>query len=547
MSESVSEDKYLCVFRYTAQEAFSIIEEKIDNGDDGDDEIILIPPIENCDAETDKDSDLSDDECQQDINRLPRRVLNAEAEIWHKNKKDNDDDDEKTIRDHDSSTQNKPKKRKCMAKKQQQENGDWIMEGPDINETLEKDTQPRMLFHGVRSNISSPIDCFKYFCDEDFVEMIKLQTNKYLFQRGREPDIAADEVYSFLGILLLSGYNQLPYRRMYWSMDGDLTNEMVSNSMRRDRFDYIMSNIHFADNTAIDINDRYYKVRPLFEQFNTKSEVYPKDDSCCVDESMIRYYGHHSSKQFVKNKPIKYGFKTWCLNSSRGYLYMVEPYCGKDTNIQCSSNGSGYDVVMHLVESSGLPRGTHLYFDNYFTSIPLLEHLYGRGIGATGTIRANRLKDCPIRDISSKGMARGETAYASNGDKNVNVILWNDNRKVLLATSCYNVQPFSRASRWSSKDSKRIKVKMPQPLEKYNNCMGGTDLFNQALNQYRIRIRSKKWYWSLFSWLMNAMVVNSWLFYRDTNDPQMSLLNFLRQVTSELLRQYGRQRIHAGE
>ena len=35
-----------------------------------------------------------------------------------------------------------------------------------------------------------------------------------------------------------------------------------------------------------------------------------------IDESMIPYYGRHSAKQAILNKPIRMGFKSFCLNES---------------------------------------------------------------------------------------------------------------------------------------------------------------------------------------------------------------------------------------
>lgn len=47
-----------------------------------------------------------------------------------------------------------------------------------------------------------------------------------------------------------------------------------------------------------------------------------------IDEAMIKYFGHHSSKQFIRGKPVRFGFKNWMLTSSCGYLYNFDTYCG---------------------------------------------------------------------------------------------------------------------------------------------------------------------------------------------------------------------------
>ena len=46
------------------------------------------------------------------------------------------------------------------------------------------------------------------------------------------------------------------------------------------------------------------------------------------------YYGGHGSKQFIRENPMLFGFKLWCLCSSDGYFVHVQPYCGSDTDLQ---------------------------------------------------------------------------------------------------------------------------------------------------------------------------------------------------------------------
>lgn len=59
--------------------------------------------------------------------------------------------------------------------------------------------------------------------------------------------------------------------------------------------------------------------------------------------------------------------------------------------------GLGGDVVLNLTELAKLPshNGVKIYFDNFFTSLSLLRHLRQLGYYATGTIRANRIENCP--------------------------------------------------------------------------------------------------------------------------------------------------------
>ena len=47
------------------------------------------------------------------------------------------------------------------------------------------------------------------------------------------------------------------------------------------------------------------------------------------DEAMVEYFGKHSCKQAIRNKPIRFGYKLWCQNTSSGHLIPFDPYQGK--------------------------------------------------------------------------------------------------------------------------------------------------------------------------------------------------------------------------
>ena len=102
--------------------------------------------------------------------------------------------------------------------------------------------------------------------------------------------------------------------------------------MSTNRFQEILSNLHLIDNTQI-TEDRYYKVRVLFEKFNFNFIQYGSFVNHSVDENIIPYYGKHDTKQFSRGNYIRFGFKLWCITSSEVYLLHAEPYSGVDTDL----------------------------------------------------------------------------------------------------------------------------------------------------------------------------------------------------------------------
>ena len=160
----------------------------------------------------------------------------------------------------------------------------------------------------------------------------------------------------------------MPYRRLYWSVEPDVHEDLVSASMRRNRYDKILQFLHLADNSKIN-SDRYYKVRPLFKAVNETLKQLPLLPNISIDKSTIKYYGKHSTKQFIRRKPIRFGFKLFSLASSTGYLHSAEPYCGCDTHLKEESYDLGGNVVLILEQYCDVPAGSRLYFDNWFESL----------------------------------------------------------------------------------------------------------------------------------------------------------------------------------
>jgi len=285
-------------------------------------------------------------------------------------------------------------------------------------------------------------------------------------------------------------------------MFDDVHNPAVSSIMSVNRFEEILRNLHFADNKNLPTGDKMAKVRPLYSMSNERFLLFwPQEQDTNVDESMIPYYGKHSAKQFIRGKPIRFGFKLWCLNTRLGYIVQCEPYQGGGTQTD-SDLGLGGSVVTDLI--SELPKRNYvIYIDNYFTSLRLLRKLKGDGIACTGTIRANRVEKAPLKPVEKmKKEERGSYDYRTDVNSGLVAVTWNDNSVVTVASNYHGVNPITSAKRWSAAKKCEISIDQPSLITMYNSCMGGTDQMDQNVNQYRITIRSKKWWWPVVKVVM---------------------------------------------
>ena len=112
------------------------------------------------------------------------------------------------------------------------------------------------------------------------------------------------------------------------------------------------------------------KIQPLYEMLNQNLKQHGVfHQQLSVDESMVPYYGRHSTKQFIRGKPIRFGYKIWALCGVDGYPYKLKLYQGKE--VAQNSLPLGTRVVnsmMEVVTSHSDPKKHEVYIDNFFTS-----------------------------------------------------------------------------------------------------------------------------------------------------------------------------------
>ena len=356
-------------------------------------------------------------------------------------------------------------------------------------------------------------ELFEEFFDNEVIQHITDQSMKYATQQNRHGfDLKPYQLQRFLGFLLFTGYHKLPREDMYWENAVDCNIRIVTNAMTRQTFRDIKRNLHLSDNASVKKDDKLYKVREYADMLNSKFAKFGVfSHNLSIDEQMIPYFGRHSCKMFMKGKPVRFGFKSWCLCSADGYLFQFLPYAGRDENFD-GYLGLGGTVVMQLLQVVPNPQDHAVYFDNFFTSHKLMIKLRQCSFHATGTVREPRLISSQLE--SSHSLQKKERgAYDCQFDKK-NEVKWNDNSVVTLATNFQAVEPVLAAKRFSRADRKVVNVTQPNLIAAYNANMGGVDLLDNFVAKYRIAVKGKKWWWPLFTNYVDVALCNAWRLHR---------------------------------
>ena len=197
-----------------------------------------------------------------------------------------------------------------------------------------------------------------------------------------------------------------------------------------------------------------------------------------IDERMVRSNARFSFKQYIRNKPTKWGFKLWCLcDAHNGYTVHFSVYRGWTSELQ-SGNGLSYDVVMNLLEGY-LDQGYSIYVDNFYTSPTLGSHLFDRSTHITGTLDRTRVGvPDEVKDLwanmSHRATTRGSGGYVRVGT--LVYAVWKDTKRIIVMSTSHPGHSMNTVLR-NCKDSdgkrQKIPVPIPEPVYQYNRYMGG--------------------------------------------------------------------------
>ncbi|KAF2886073.1 hypothetical protein ILUMI_20099, partial [Ignelater luminosus] len=136
------------------------------------------------------------------------------------------------------------------------------------------------------------------------------------------------EIIIVLEVSLMMSYNRVPAFNHCWSK-----NESLGNTSIKKQFLDIAAN--FCWRKCASIVPRNLK-------------------TVSIDESMAKFKGRSSIKQYLSLKPTKRGIKIWVRSdSSTGYVYDLKIYAGKDT--EATSGALGERIVKKETKTPFLP------------------------------------------------------------------------------------------------------------------------------------------------------------------------------------------------
>uniref|UniRef100_A0A672FCW1 PiggyBac transposable element-derived protein domain-containing protein n=1 Tax=Salarias fasciatus TaxID=181472 RepID=A0A672FCW1_SALFA len=400
----------------------------------------------------------------------------------------------------------------------------------------------------------TPLSIFSNFFDSEVLRLLCHNTNLNAARhlaRGRKfkwTDINTEELKKFIGLLLYMGVVNFPKLTDLWRKHNIFEVTFPSTVMSRDRFKNILSCFHISDPAEDARNelargtedfDPLHRVQPLLNMVRTRCmAVYHPRQHIAVDERMVATKARLSFKQYMKDKPTKWGLKFFVLADNNGYTVDFQLYSGKS---KPSEKGLSFDVVASLVSRAYLGAGYIVYCDNFYTSPLLFRHLGQLGFGACGTYRQGRVGVPKTEENAlTKHSPRGTIRWLR--DRDLLYVKWMDTREVSMCTNVHGVFSGETVMRWRKKeDATYEKVPIPRPtaVGEYNRYMGGVDTSDQMLGTNSVHRKTRRWYMTVFQHLLDIAVTNSYIMAKELStirhERPLSRQDFQEELASNLL------------
>ena len=401
---------------------------------------------------------------------------------------------------------------------------------------------------GPALQAKTPYEFWELFVTPEMLELLVEKTNLFIrdkrenyTQKSKARDTDNVEMKAFLGLLLLAGTyhsNRINLDNL-WKIDGTGIDVFwLTMSLHRLRF--LLCCIRFDDKAtraSRKILDKLAPIRDLFETFVQNClRNYSPSEFVTIDEMLVAFRGRCPFRQYIPNKPAKYGIKIQAMADARTYYTCkMEIYAGKQPDGPFKVDNSSFAVVTRLIsEISG--SGRNVTFDNWYTTYPLVVSLlHDHKLSTVGTLRKNK-REIPDEFLSVKNRAACDSMFGFGG--NVTLVSY-----VPQTKQKKNVVLFSSMHHDDKIDPESSDMKKPEIITFYNSTKGGVDMVDQMAGEYDTSRNSRRWPLTVFYTLLNVSTINAYILYCHNPENKLKRRLFIKSVSMQLVQEALKRRL----
>ncbi|XP_061747885.1 piggyBac transposable element-derived protein 4-like [Nerophis ophidion] len=391
----------------------------------------------------------------------------------------------------------------------------------------------------------SPKDAWELFITDDIIQEVMKCTNlegrRVATARRKEwTNITKDEFMAFIGLTLLAGSEKnwdVSVRELFGS---PLHNPMYKATMAVGRFEDIRRTLRFDDKRTRAFRletDHMAAFRYVWDLFlvNCRQRFIPSD-CVTVDEQLVPFRGRCKFLQYMPSKSAKYGLKIfWVCDARIPYAINGIVYTGRQPGEEVQKN-MGENIVKQLC-GRFRNTGRNITMDNFFTSVPLAQHLLEKDLTIVGTLRLNKPDISPLMK-PSKSREVHSTEFGFNNSLTIVSYVRKKAKAVVLLSTMHHDKVVDENSR----------KKKTEVITFYNKTKGGVDTTDQMVGTYTCKRQTQRWPMVLWYNIIDIATLNSYTFFTAQHpDFKSGITNarriFLKELSKELVTPHMRSRL----
>nr|XP_026499645.1 uncharacterized protein LOC113403342 [Vanessa tameamea] len=175
--------------------------------------------------------------------------------------------------------------------------------------------------------------------------------------------------------------------------------------------------------------------------------------------------------------------------------------------------------------------GRNITYDNFFTSIPLLDKLsHEYKLSLIGTVRKNK-KELPKQFTELRGRSEKSSVFGHRGNCSLVSYIPKKGKNVLLLSSMHDDENIDE------------ETGKPDIIMDYNATKGGVDTVDKMCETYNVARGTNRWPMGIFYSFMNVAGINSFVLYLINNaNKKISRRTFLETLSYGSLNPHLRRR-----
>ncbi|KFM74523.1 PiggyBac transposable element-derived protein 4, partial [Stegodyphus mimosarum] len=396
-------------------------------------------------------------------------------------------------------------------------------------------------------NVTDPFSSWNILIDNSILSIIVECTNLYIseivlhYKRERDAkptDVV--EIKAVIGLLYLCGLHKSSHLNVkdLWATDGTGI-EIFHTTMPYKRFLFLLRCMRFdklLDRPQRKLFDKLAAIRDFFEKFISNcKDSYNLGEYVTIDEKLEPFRGRCGFRQYMPNKPAKYGIKIFALVDSRTfYTSNMEIYCGTQPDGPFKVSTSPSDVVKRLIQPLH-KSSRNITTDNWYTSYPLAADLLKEKLTLVGTMRKNK-REIPPTFVTSKGREIFSTLFGFEKDKTLISYVPKKGKTVLMLSTLHNDDAI---------DDTTGEKKKPEMICFYNMTKGAVDTVDEMAASYSVARITRRWPMVIFFSALNIAAINARIILLSTANPPTRYRSrrlFLKDLALELIKNRIEQR-----